>query len=97
MKGDTSYLVRCPIRDPQDPHELITTTMESLPMVNANMKIMEEKGADQVVKVGQNYDMKLAIPFNENMKIRIGQCVAFTGIKELKILQLTDNVRFQFL
>ena len=74
MKGDTSYLVRCPIHNPAEENGIIEerTMTTTMPPIGVNMQILEDKKDNDVAKVGQNYDMKLAIPFKKGNKAKNG-------------------------
>uniref|UniRef100_A0A914PYC3 ZP domain-containing protein n=1 Tax=Panagrolaimus davidi TaxID=227884 RepID=A0A914PYC3_9BILA len=97
MQEDISYLIRCPINNPNEIEVIRTSNVkekgkESL----AKLKIFDKKKniSTKTATVGKQYDMHLVVPYQKEIaeNVKVGQCIAFTGEEELKLVQLTDNV-----
>uniref|UniRef100_A0AC34F937 Uncharacterized protein n=1 Tax=Panagrolaimus sp. ES5 TaxID=591445 RepID=A0AC34F937_9BILA len=100
MQEDISYLIRCPINNPEEIPAIKTSNVkeksnESL----AKLKIFDKKKnvSTKMATVGKQYDMHLVVPYRKEIaeNVKVGQCIAFTGEEELKLVQLTDNVEIK--
>uniref|UniRef100_A0A1I8AAB2 ZP domain-containing protein n=1 Tax=Steinernema glaseri TaxID=37863 RepID=A0A1I8AAB2_9BILA len=87
-KGDSYYVVRCPVKNPKTPKNNIITSelTEVMPSGKLDLKAHNPQ-------VGNMYDVKLEIPLLKEIgqNVRIGPCIAFVGGNDLRVLQLVDE------
>ena len=96
MQEDISYLIRCPASNPEVFSKGNTTKNNKVVEQTAKLKIFDKKNNStaKTATVGKQYDMHLVVPYQKEISgnVKVGQCIAFNGEEELKLVQLTDSV-----